>query len=232
MGLWGLTLLEGCTSQKPVSVARVDGYLAMRAGDLDTARQEFAYCVGRDATDWKSHYYLAAVLLDQNADVSGARRHLEVANEIREQRPGTAFKPRFETQETVVPYPTRGQILDELAEAMFREDNPEQLFTFLRDVSDRYGETTDYMRMARYLHKSGDHDSALVTYQKAIKVADEDDTSPHIALAGFYDSVGARRDALIQLRIAYGIDPDNPAIADAIRAHGMVPGPTVALPRQ
>lgn len=232
LGACGLLLLGGCKTQKPASVARVDAYLALREGDLATARDQFEYCIERDATDWKSHYYLGAVLLDQGVDTSGARRHLEVANTIRETRPRYAIAPRMATVEKVVPFPSRGDILDKLAEAMYRENNPEQLFTFLRDITDRYGDTEDYTRMAIYLHKSGDHDSALVTYQKAIKVADADDAGPHVALAEFYDSVGARREALIQLRIAYGINPADLEVADAIRAHGMVPGPTVILPRE
>jgi len=44
------------------------------------------------------------------------------------------------------------------------------------------------------------------------------------------DAAGDRESALTQLRHAYFIDPDRKGLADRIRAHGMVPGPTIALP--
>jgi cytochrome c-type biogenesis protein CcmH/NrfG len=102
----------------------------------------------------------------------------------------------------------------------------------LQQAADRYGRPEDYLRQGVYLGKSGDVDGAKLAFAKAIRFAPKDDATPFIALAEFYDSLGSGADALTALRQAYYVAPDNVHIAEEIRRHGMVPGPTVALEPQ
>jgi Flp pilus assembly protein TadD len=227
LAVLALSLLAGLGGCADVS--RVRGYEAFRKGDYAQAREHFEECVRRDATDWKSHYYLGRIALDSDGDPYYARRHLDTAETIRKSLPESQLAPKPGAPQQAVPFPTRQQIADALAESMYRQGLRERLFHYLRQQADEYGSTDDYLRMARYMAALGDRDGAELSYKKAGLIADPTDARPHLELADFYDSVGDRAAALIELRKAYYIDPTIKGLADNIRAHGMVPGPTVAI---
>ena len=218
------------TARLPNSVARIQGYKAYSRGDITTARDFFAHAINQRGSDWKSHYYLGLIGLNHLHDPGFARRHLEMAYTIRvlgsdDQRgPGEPAITR--------PWPTRNQIIDALAEAMYRQDNQPQLVAFLRQVIDERGQPADYIRLGRYLYKSGDPDGALTAYRKAVAIAGPENPNPYIALADFYDTLGKRDEAATALRRAYDIAPLRDDIARKLRAHGLRPSPTIALPRQ
>jgi tetratricopeptide (TPR) repeat protein len=220
-------LAAGCGLS--TDVARVKGYDALRGGRADEARRYFEKCVQQDATDWKSHYYLGRIALDFGGDPYYARRHLEIAETIRKSLPDSQLAPRPGAPQTAVPFPTRHQIADALAESMLRQNLRARLNNYVRQQATDFGEAEDYMRVGRYLHALGDHDSAAIAYVQATMIADPTDARPHLELAAFYDAVGDRPAALIELRKAYFIDPAIKGLADNIRRHGMVPGPTIAI---
>jgi len=224
--------LGGCVTQLPADAVRLNAYDAYQAGDYTGARDQFTECVDRNGTDYKAHYYLGLIGLEAMDNPAYARRHLELAHTLRESKVRRPLVMKVGPPDTAVPPPSRKQVTDALAEAIYQMDANPQLFAFCRDAIDTYGEVDDYLRLARYLQRTGDHDAARNTYIKAIKIALPDDPSGELALAAFYDTIGDRQAALTQLRAAYGIDPEIEGLADKIRAHGMVPGPTIALPRQ
>lgn len=223
-----VTLSEGCALS--TDTMRLKGYDAYREGQQQTSREYFEQVVARDATDYKSHYYLGMLGLGQMNDPSYARRHFEIAYSIRQAKPDIAFAPQPGTTETYVPFPTRGEIVDGLAESIYRLGEHPQLFTFLNQVADQYGEPHDFLRLARYMRKVGDHDAARFAYVKAARAGGGKMPEPYVQLGEFLDEIGARGEALTAYRQAYYIDPKFPGLADKIRAHGMVPGPTVGLP--
>ena len=49
------------------------------------------------------------------------------------------------------------------------------------------------------------------------------------ALARFYESIGAKDEALLRYRMAMWLDRENPEIQERIRALGEIPGPTLAI---
>lgn len=229
--LASLASLSGCTmKQLPVTATRLDGYTAMQANNSDKAYADFVSCVQRDPTDYKSHYYLGLIELDRH-DLALARRHFELANTLLASRRRRPLVLEPGAPDTAVPAPTRGQITDALAETLLQMNLQQQLVAFLRDTVAQYGTTDDYLRLARYLVKIKDYDSAREAFLNAAKVADAFDARPYMQLADFYDGIGDRDAALTQLRIAYGINPNADGLADNIRSHGLVPGPTVTLPR-
>lgn len=225
--LMAATLPGGCGLS--TDIARVNGYESFRAGNHTEAREQFEKCVQADATDWKSHYYLGRIELDRGGDAYYARRHLEIADTIRKSLPDSQLNPKPGAAQTAVPFPTRHQIADALAEAMLRQGLTTRLYSYTRQQATDYGETEDYLRMGRYLAQIDDRDEAGLAYVKATMIADPTDARPHVELAGFYDKVGDRAAALIELRKAYYIDPMIKGLAEDIRRHGMVPGPTIGI---
>ena len=228
--LLSIMLVAGSGCALSTDTMRLKGYDAYREGKQQTSREYFEQTVARDATDYKSHYYLGMLGLGEMNDPSYARRHFEIAYSIRQAKPEIAFAPQPGTAETYVPFPTRAQIVDGLAEAMYRLGEHPQLFTFLNQVAEQYGDAADYLRLARYMRKVGDHDAARFAYVKAARAGAGKDPQPYVQLGEFLDEVGARDEALTAYRRAYYIDSKVPGLAEKIRSHGMVPGPTVGLP--
>lgn len=228
VGLLLLLLLQGGCDLS-ADFARTKAYTAYRAGDMGEARSYFETAVDKQATDWKSRYYLGRIGLDTMNDASYARRHLETCETIRHAQPDSMLTPRIGSSESFVPWPTRQQISDALAEAIFRQGHTARLHSYVRQQATDFGECDDYLRMGRYLAAINDPDGARSAYQMATMIADPDDARPHLAMAEFLDRVGDRPAALAELRKAFYIDPTLPGLADNIRTHGLVPGPTVGI---
>lgn len=222
--------LTGCVTDLTNDMARLDGYKAMKRGEPETARTHFQRCLDHNPTDWKSLYYLGRLELEEFNDPGEARRHLEIAYSVRESRSDIQLSADPGSSKTAVPYPKRTEILAALAEAIYQQGRHEQLFGYLRNEINTYGTKGDYLLLAEYLEKGGDHDAALVAYEQAAKVAKTGDATGYIALADFLDRLGQPDRALTALRKAYHIDPTARGLEKKIREHGMVPGPTIALP--
>ena len=133
-----------------------------------------------------------------------ARNHLEIAYTLFEARPELP--------------PEMRRLLDALAEAMFRQDEPRQLIAFTEQAIDRFGNLSDYLRKAEYLARLGDHDSALTAYRAAIEIAEAGDPRAYLALADFYESIGDRDKAVTALTNAYRADPEHQPTRDRLRA--------------
>ncbi len=191
------------------------GAQAFERGDYATARTQFEKVAEADAADWKAHYYLGQIELAEGKPHL-ARTHLELALSLRPKGPPTQ--------------PQTPQVIDALAEAMYRQGDHVRLFGFCQEMAQRYGTAGDHIRTAKYLVLMGDHDSALVALRKAIAIRKADDPAPYLALADFYQAIGDRERAVVALRRAYGIAPKDKAINNRLRGMGLVPGPTFALP--
>ena len=206
-----LVLLAGCSAGQE----RYRGLKAFDRGSYAEARPLLEKAVSRNDADWLVHYRLGQILLAENDPVR-AQSHLELALAVR----GEGLPQEPETPD----------IIDALAEAMYQQGDYPKLMGFCDEMSRRYGTPRDHMRKGALLARMGDHDSALVAYIKAVKIAKAGDAEPYVALADFYESVGKKDDAVLMLRRAHGIEPRDLVIADRLRGHGVVPGPTAELP--
>ncbi|MAE61192.1 MAG: hypothetical protein CMJ49_07530 [Planctomycetaceae bacterium] len=225
--------LTGCVTETRSDWRRLEAHRAYHAGDIPTARDYFAACVNEQATDWKSQYFLGRIALE-TGDLHTARRHLDLAYTLRranteelsyQPEPLRPINPDLDQPR----WPTLPQIIDLLAEVIYQQDDTVRLNEFLNSVAQRSGNPNDYIRLGRFLQRSGDPDSAVTALNKAVLLAPVDDRRPYLALADFYEDIGLASEAQIALRRAYGIRPDD-KLADRLRSHGIVPGPTAALP--
>lgn len=204
-----LSILTGCMTPKAYRERAMESY---QRGNVQEAKADWINSLEGDPSHWQANYYLGEIALDEG-EVDAARRHLEVAFAV------------------IRDEPTKAQpVVDALAETLYRQGITPRLVGLLNEAIDQYGTTHDYLRKAEYLRKLGDPDAAAVTYRKAARMAEPDDPAPYLALADFYESIGRTDDALIALRRAYGITPNDEQLAQRIREYGLVPGPTVALP--
>ncbi len=214
--VWGALLTAallagawGCERHPIVSrTERQRGYEALYIQDQDTAFNHFRTAVERDGTDWKSHLELGRIYLDRDQPIQ-AQLHLEQALRLR------------------LTQPERMEISDLLAESLYRQGRYGAMYAMLREASDEFGKIEDYLREGDYSLKAGDADAALVAYQKAARFAKEDDPRPYYRMADLYEAAGDPRNTVQMLRYVYFFKPDDPDIARRLRAHGVVPGPTV-----
>ena len=202
-----LLLMAGCETNLRL---RQKGYDALYQRDYATARSMYQKAIRRNPTDAEAQYYLGVVELKLDQPLR-AQLALEKALELKSEDP--ELTPR---------------ILDKLAESLFQQGRMESLYAFLADTASNYGHTRDYLRQAQFMLMAGDLDGAKLAFNKAAYFADEDDITPYLAIADFYDSINDVPNAIVALQYAYWVNPNYPGLDNRFRKYGVVPGPTVA----
>jgi tetratricopeptide (TPR) repeat protein len=189
-------LLAGCVNA-PNSLLRLQAKDAIDQKDYGTAREMLDRALAQDPADWKANYYMGLVKLAQGRALD-ARLHLEVAYSLRDSDPETP------------------DILDALAESLYKEGAQSKLDIMLRSAASTYGTPRDYYRQAEYLARQGDVDGARAAYLKAVRVARPEDITPFMKQADFYEGLGDKLNAVTALQQAQSIEPQNRVIAQRI----------------
>ncbi len=202
----GLLLITGCRTALDI---RNEGVAALNRGQNELAVQKFTEAVERDPSSARNHYQLGRGYLAVNENVK-AQYELEKALALRPNEP------------ELTP-----DILDSLAEAIYRQDMTANLYAFLEKQVKDFGTTRDYLRQGKYLAKAGDPDAARLAFRKGAYFAAPNDPEPYIAIADFYTAIGDQPEAVTALRYANYVDPGNRDVAERLRQFGIVPGPTV-----
>lgn len=207
-GLCVCVLLATAGCQSSVDL-RHDGVLAMNRGDNHLAVHKLTQAVEKNPSSTRNHFQLGRAYLASDQNIK-AQYQLEKALALRPNSP------------ELTP-----DILDNLAEAIYRQDRPESLFAFLDQHVSNNPTTRDYLRQGKFLAKAGDPDTARTAFSKAAYFAQPSDPEPYIAIADFYTSIGDQPNAVIALRYANYVDPGNLEVAERLRRFGIVPGPTI-----
>lgn len=203
-----LLLLAGCQTSNPE--LRHQGSIAYNRGNYEQARTLYGQAVEQRPHDYEAQYGLgrAYLALNQPRDAQHAFERARVLVEDMPER--------------------RASVFDQIAEALYQQERHDRLHAFLQDTASQYGTPRDYLRQARYTEKMGDIDSAEVAYRRAAYFAGPEDVEPYLALAKFYESLNDSSRAERALRWAYYVDPGNTEVAEGLRRHQVVPGPTIA----
>ncbi|MBI1336349.1 MAG: hypothetical protein GC164_05245 [Phycisphaera sp.] len=204
-------LLAGCGVKN--SIRRQRGIEGMQSGNLEYADENLTLAVHNHGGDWKALLLLGKLRLMQQRPLD-AQLLLERALEIR---------PKYEGS---------SEILDNLAEALYQQQEYAKLTTFVNNWATQRGGSDDYLRAAKYLALSGDADGAEIAYAKAARFAAADDDKPYLAMAEYYRGLGDKKSEILSLRRAYTINPQRETTAARLRELGLVPGPTIYLPAE
>lgn len=181
----------------------------MDRGEYHAARNRLLEVTQQSRSDWEGHYYLGLVHLELDEPVK-AQTQLGQALAVQDRNP--EWTPK---------------ILDAMAQSLYDQDRPDELFAFLRAQIDRYGTWEDYARQARFLAKSGDIDGAALAYRKAAYFSKNRDEDIYLEISAFYESIGDQDRAVQALKWAYWINPQHTQIPSDFRRLGLVPGPTL-----
>ncbi len=206
----GLVLLgiAGCAVKPTTTTLRErasDALWQERYGDSERLYGEL---VERYPQDWRVQYGFGASAM-HTGNLSEARQALEIAHTLR---------------------PGNRDIVVDLAEVMFLQDDRNGLFIFLRDRAESRRDSRDWLLLAEYSLMTEDPDSARECIEQAMVVDDASTVDTWLEAATLSERMGDLDSAMLYLRTAYTIEPTNTVVQDRLRAHGLVPGPTLAMP--
>ena len=180
-------------------------------GQYDSAEERFTKAAEKDPSHWASHFYLGLIHLKKGRPLE-AQLSLELALSV---HPADAQTP---------------QILDALAEVLYRQNNEAALHGLVAKACDDFGTIADFLRQGKYLAKLGDADNAKIAFRKAAHFAPKDDPTVYLAMADFFESILDKDHAVMALRRALFIHPTSAQIQQRLRSFGVIPGPTIMLP--
>jgi tetratricopeptide (TPR) repeat protein len=196
--------LAGC-GQPSTTALMEKGSFAMWQGRWSDAATSYSEITRLHPGDWEAHYHLGQCLLELG-DPQSASASLEIAN-------------------TVVP--TNTEVSDLLAESYLAAGDENKLYTFLEQQATEQQTVRAWTRLAEYAMAISDPDNATMAINKAIALDAGATAKPYIVAASFAEQLGDDTLAIQRWKEAWAADPNNPQIADALRGHGEVPGPTM-----
>ena len=181
-------MVAACTTNVQL---RERGARGARPGQRAAGPEAFAYAIERRPADAKANYGLGLAYLELNRPLD-AQLAFEKALSVKHDDPELT-----------------DEILDGIAESLFRQERFEQLHAFLDETAGDYGESDDYLRQARYLVKMGDLDAAVVAFRKAAYFAPEGDAEPYLEMADVLrlDQRSAQCPACAAIRLLGGPGP-------------------------
>lgn len=209
---WVLTLVlfnavAGCAN-RPIHEMRASGDWHFEHGRYQQAADEYAGIIARSPGDWQAQSRYGQSM-QKLGDLNSARRSLEIAYAKNPLDDATA----------------RG-----LADVMMAQGDHQRLYQFLRDRAGSLRSVDAYLDMADYCREMGDFDSAMFAAESAILVDNGSRSAPYLKASQLAMELGRSDEAIIRLRQAYGINPQDPRVLAAVREAGEIPGPTFSLP--
>lgn len=208
----GFVILSSVGCQTMTTSARINrGTDAYKQGRYDDAAVALSSAVEQSPTSWKAQYMLGLTRLKQGFYFQ-ARTALERAWVLRSESSESRY------------------IVDALAEATLLQGEYDSLYATLDRACRIYGRGYDYLRKAIYLKHAGDMDNAALAFEKASQLMPPDDNRAFVEAANFYLEMGETEREILALRRAYYINPNDLEVANRLRRHGIVPGPTIGLP--
>jgi tetratricopeptide (TPR) repeat protein len=197
----------GCGT-RPIESVRTSADFQFQQQEYQQAALEYSEIADRAPGDWQAQYRLGVC-------------ELELGNPDRAR---TALEIAYARQ------PANVDVVDAMAEAMYRQRDEQALFELLTERAENERTVRAWLRLGRYSAELGDADTALTAFETAIELDAGRSVDPYIQTALFSQKIGDLDGALRRLRQAYKINPDDPVVDQRLRDLGEVPGPTLALP--
>ena len=199
------TLFLTACGQPSTTALMEKGNFAMWQGRWSDAAEKYTEITQLHPGDWEAHFNLGKCLLELG-DPNGAATSLEIAN-------------------TVVP--KNLEVSDLLAESYLAAGNENKLFTFLETQAKEQQTVRAWTRFAEYAMAISDPDTAMIAINTAIVLDNGATPKPYIVSVSFAEQLGDDTLAIQRWKEAWAIDATNTQVADALRGHGVIPGPTM-----
>ena len=123
--------------------------------------------------------------------------------------------------------PNNTDIADFYARSLYACGQQDKLFSFLSSRAKKQHTVRAWTRFAEYAMDLDDPDSATNAINTAIELSDGTDATPYVLAATLAERLGDNDRAVTYWQQAWIINPYDETIANALRAHGEIPGPTM-----
>jgi len=211
----GTLFVGGCADMMTYSKdSRREGIEMYNRGAYADAAGAFRNAVRQNPRDYRSYYYLGIALeqLGQYQQSIAAQK--------------TAYQVITTTMEGKNDPEFRYRSLNALASVIARSDVREAELNAIEHRARTRSMPDDHYLLAKIYALRGDADMAMEAFTRACTI--EPNNVYFAREAGiYYESIGQSQRAIPTLRRAYSLDPENKAVADALRRLGVVPGPSL-----
>jgi tetratricopeptide (TPR) repeat protein len=213
--LAGVVIASGCGELITYSFkSRRAGIEAYEQQRYEDAAGAFRNATQQNPRDYISFYYLGKIFQSTGRQQQ-ALQSFKTAVEV---MPVTLEGKQDET--------FRMTVIDALAECVNQAPSREQEVAALEDSANTSQRANDWFVVARTHAMTGDADSAIDAYSRAVLAGPKDKQITR-SYALYLEKIGQTRRAEPVLRRAYQLNPQDAEVADALRRVGVVPGPSL-----
>lgn len=210
--------LAGCADVVTYSQdARAEGLKLYNQGQYTDAAGSFRNAVRQEPRDYQSQYWLGqsyAQMGSHGKAITAFRSGLDSMKVTYDGQRDTAF---------------RAKILDALAQTIAGSTQRVTEIENVERATAANPSAEQYLLLAKIYRYAGDHDMAIEQYSQALTVTPRDFAT--LKDFGFYlEQIGATEQAVARLSRANAINPQDIEVADALRRHHVVPGPSLKNP--
>ena len=199
-----LITLASCN--RPANTVLMErGNYAMWQGRWSDAAIDYGKAIDQHPGDWEAQYKLGKCYLEMS-DPLMASHSLAIAESIQ---------------------PSNTDVADLLAISLLECGDNDRLFSFLQTRANKIQTTRAWTKLAEYSMAIDDPDSATTAINTAIELSNGQSAEPYIVAATFAERLGDSEAATSWWKEAWYINPQDQRVADALRSHGIVPGPTM-----
>ena len=197
-------VIVGCSQPSNTSLLERGNY-AMWQGRWSDATADFTEAAALHPGDWNAQYCLGQCYM-KLGEPQLACQSLAIAESLQ---------------------PENTEVADLYAEALLQSGERNKLYTYLLHRAQTLQTVRSWMVFAEYTMDLDDPDSATNAINTAIAISDGTNAMPYIIAASFAERLGDDTLAVTHWRQAWIIEPMNEDISNALRSHGVVPGPTM-----
>ncbi len=215
LGGMGVSMVAGCGDAISHTIpTKQEGLAHYQRGEYTDAAGAFQSVVRSEPRDYESRYYLA----ESNARMGNYQRAIQ------------AYRATLDamdlTYEGKRDHAFRAKVLDSFAKTIAQSDQRHVELENLEAEASAKASAELYLILAKSYRYAGDHDTALTRYNQATSLASNN--AAYQKEHGLYlEQIGMVEQALPHLRRANALDPEDIEVADALRRHGIVPGPSL-----
>lgn len=182
-------------------------------GQYEQAAAAVEAVVREQPGDWRAQFAYGRALLGQGK-LEEARRSLDRAYQLQ---------------------PANEEIVNSLAQCMARQKDVKDAYQLLRAFGRDFRSWRAYLSLSHIAEDSGDPDTASTAAMDSIKVNEplpgqRASIDPYLRAADLAFKFGKDADGIRRLRQAYGIQPKDGRIVEALASHNVVCGKDTALP--